>query len=177
MIWLTPDVARQVFAHAKESYPNEACGMILARPGQKPRAAAISNVDPHPQSGYVADPAQLARVLSSGAAAGERIEAIYHSHPTSPAIPSERDITDWAYPDSVMLIVGRAGAEYGLTGWRVGGGRVDRVEVAIQDSRPIPEPIRNYTAAQRAALVLTAVIAAILVVYAAVSLLPPPVVP
>ncbi len=35
----------------------------------------------------------------------ETLFAIYHSHPASPAIPSETDINLAAYPDAIYLII------------------------------------------------------------------------
>jgi len=36
---------------------------------------------------------------------GEELFAIYHSHPTAPALPSSYDLDEAAYPDALYLII------------------------------------------------------------------------
>ena len=36
---------------------------------------------------------------------GEELFAIYHSHPTTPALPSFYDLDEAAYPDALYLII------------------------------------------------------------------------
>ncbi|MBK9122573.1 MAG: M67 family metallopeptidase [Chloroflexi bacterium] len=177
MIWLTPDVARGIVAQARDNAPNEACGVLLGRAGHAPRRVPLTNIDPSPQTGYAADPSELATALMRAVADGEQLQAIYHSHPNGPAIPSRRDIADWGYPDSVMLIAGRDRDSYALAAWKVAYGRVERVELHVGDIRPVESDRPAYSFVQRAVLVMAAVIAAAVVVATAVTLLPPPVVP
>lgn len=177
MIWLTPDVAREIVAQAASHAPNEACGLLVGRDGEPPHVVPLTNIDPQPQRGYQADPEQLAVALSAALAKGNRLQAIYHSHPDGPAIPSGRDIADWGYPESVMLIAGRDRDSFALVAWQVRFGRVDQVEVRISDTRPVDMPATAYSASQRLLLVLTAAIAAVIVIVSAMLLLPPPVTP
>jgi proteasome lid subunit RPN8/RPN11 len=51
---------------------------------------------------------------------GEELVAIYHSHPTSEPIPSATDLERNFYGDTVVhFIIGLAGAEPLLRGWRL----------------------------------------------------------
>lgn len=151
--------------------------MLLGRAGQAPRIVPLTNVDSDPHTGYAAHPVELASALTRAVADGEQLQAIYHSHPVSPAIPSRRDIAEWGYPDSVMLIAGRDRDGFALAAWQVTYGHVERVELQISDTRPMDTGRPAYTSVQRALLIMAAVIAAAVVVVTAVTLLPPPVVP
>ncbi|GIK29123.1 MAG: hypothetical protein DWB44_04140 [Chloroflexi bacterium] len=177
MIWLTPDVARDIVKQADVHSPNEVCGVLIGRVGHAPRPVPLTNVDPNPRTGYMADPEELAKVLTRAIADDERLHAIYHSHPNSPAIPSRRDIADWGYPDSVMLIAGRDREGFALAAWKVTYGRVERVELTISDTRPLGAAAAPYTFAQRVLLIAAAVAMAAVVIVTAVALLPPPLVP
>jgi proteasome lid subunit RPN8/RPN11 len=58
--------------------------------------------------------------------------AIYHSHPKSPAEPSQTDINLATYPHWRYLIVSLAG-EPGVRVWRIADGRVEEEELDVFD--------------------------------------------
>ena len=55
---------------------------------------------------YMMDPEEQFRAMKELRKNGQKMVAIYHSHPHSPAYPSSRDISLAFYPDTVYLIVG-----------------------------------------------------------------------
>jgi [CysO sulfur-carrier protein]-S-L-cysteine hydrolase len=57
--------------------------------------------------------------------AGLELGGIYHSHPRSPAFPSQADIRLALYPDAVYVIVGLAHQEPDVRGYRIRDGHVD----------------------------------------------------
>ena len=56
--------------------------------------------------------------------------AIYHSHPRSPAEPSQTDINLAHYPHWLYVIVSLAG-DPELRAWRIADGRVEEEPVAV----------------------------------------------
>jgi proteasome lid subunit RPN8/RPN11 len=60
---------------------------------------------------YEMDPAELVRVLRELRDSGERLVAIYHSHPHGPAELSKRDIEQAYYPEAAQLLVSLADLE------------------------------------------------------------------
>ncbi|MDD5558519.1 M67 family metallopeptidase [Candidatus Methylomirabilis sp.] len=102
---LTQSELDDVFAHAEESYPDEACGIVIGKPGDPDtnivrRCANLANQyhqdDPirYPRdakTAYIMDPKDLLRIQSEADAKGLEFVLIYHSHPDHDAYFSETD--------------------------------------------------------------------------------------
>ena len=56
-------------------------------------------------SSYLMAPEEQLRVFREIEEEGLELSAIYHSHPHSPAFPSQRDVDYAFYPGSLILIV------------------------------------------------------------------------
>lgn len=123
-----------IVAEAQAAHPRECCGILGGLHGgflvtlhhQCLNVAESGNR-------YEMDLADLYDAISRIQERGDRLIAIYHSHPRSSAEPSEEDIELWNYPDAVMLICSVAGDEPVLRGWDLGAG--DPAEV---DLRAVP---------------------------------------
>lgn len=81
-------------AHAREAAPNEACGLIAGKSGVPARVIRCTNVNPSPVNRYTIDPRDLVRAFREIEDRGDELVAIYHSHPSSPALPSPTDRAD-----------------------------------------------------------------------------------
>ena len=88
-------------AHPKE----EICGLLGARGGEVTSDYPVDNAAGTPARRYVMDPAGQIAALRTMRERGERLFAIYHSHPTSAAAPSATDIAEASYPEAVYLII------------------------------------------------------------------------
>ena len=106
---LSPGILEQVTQHARQAYPKEGCGLLTGS-GAAERFIAMKN-----RSGsmaeYEMDPAELIHVLRELRDSGERLVAIYHSHPHGPAELSRRDIEQAYYPEVAQLLVSLADLE------------------------------------------------------------------
>ena len=116
-----------VLAHAREGYPYEVCGALLA-PALVPngrsvvRAVRLQNRETEsPRVRYQIDPEELLRLYRAAAGAGLDVVGYYHSHPDHPARPSETDRQRAAESISdgvVHVVVGVArGVETTPTAW------------------------------------------------------------
>ena len=83
--------------------PIEACGVVSA----KGRFIPLANAEKSP-SLFSFHPAEQLGVWQDLDAAGDRVDVVYHSHPSTPAVPSRTDITFAAYPDVHYVIVSLA---------------------------------------------------------------------
>lgn len=118
----------ELIAHAREESPNECCGYLRARDGVVDRTFRARNPRRSPY-GYELDPQSL---LAANELDDEGWEvAIYHSHPRSPAEPSQTDINLATYPHWTYLIVSLDGDAPHVRGWRIADGRVDEEEIAV----------------------------------------------
>ena len=119
---LTRDQWDEIVAHAREEAPNECCGVIRLRDGTVHDVRRAENERASPY-GYSLDAASLLAAFNA-AEEGYRV-AIYHSHPRSPAQPSQTDINLAEYPDYLYVIVSLAG-EPDVRAWRIESGDVAR---------------------------------------------------
>jgi len=100
---LNPSILEQILQHAKSAYPNEGCGLLVGQTSAE-RFIPITNISASP-SEYEMDPAELIRVLRDLRGTGERLVAIYHSHPRGPAELSRKDIEQAYYPEAAQVLV------------------------------------------------------------------------
>ncbi len=104
-IQLSRKITTQLLHLAQISPKQEICGLIGSVNGNAYTCYPIKNISDHPESRYQLDAKQQINALSIMREKNEEFFAIYHSHPTSPAIPSATDIKLATYPDAVYLII------------------------------------------------------------------------
>lgn len=110
-IQLRREHVEAMIAHARETAPEECCGLI----GGVSETRAVTlyrlrNVTPNPELGYEAAPEELFAAQRKMRERGEGLLAIYHSHPrASDPSPSETDVRLAYYPSAKYLIIGLAG--------------------------------------------------------------------
>jgi proteasome lid subunit RPN8/RPN11 len=114
-------------AHAREEAPNECCGYLRGRDGAVEKVVRAENARSSPY-GYELDHRSLFAVNELDEQGYE--VAIYHSHPRSPAEPSQTDINLAHYPHWTYVIVSLAG-EPAVRAWRIADGRVEEEEVVL----------------------------------------------
>jgi len=119
----------RVLAQCQEDWPREACGIMTGQGGVVRRVYALPNVHPNPVSRYQIDPADQHRAMSGVLAGHEELVAIYHSHPSTPAYPSQTDIAMANYPQAIYLIVSLAREVPEVAAFRIVQGHVTPVPV------------------------------------------------
>jgi [CysO sulfur-carrier protein]-S-L-cysteine hydrolase len=115
-------------AHAQDEAPNECCGYARMTDGRVDEVFRAKNLRASPY-GYEIDPQALlaANDLDDD---GHGV-AIYHSHPRSPAEPSQTDINLAFYPHWRYLIVSLAD-EPQVRAWRIEEGNVSEEEIVVE---------------------------------------------
>lgn len=111
----------QVISHARESAPEECCGLISGMSDGEARAVyRMRNVAADPLVTYEAAPEDLFAAQRAMRDRGEELLAIYHSHPRSKdPYPSETDVRLAYYPSAVYFIVGLGDPEPCLRAFRI----------------------------------------------------------
>ena len=112
MITLQTSHRDQIFAYAREANPAECCGLIGGADCRVTSIYPLHNVAADPNVSYEAAPEDLFVAQRQMRDRGEKLLAIYHSHPrsASPA-PSETDVRLAYYPEAVYFIIGLAGPQ------------------------------------------------------------------
>ena len=97
----------EMFAHARESRPEECCGLVGARDGVGASVYRLRNIAPDPRVAYDGDPQALCEAQRTMRARGEVLLGIYHSHPRESApVPSESDVRLAYHPSAIYFIIG-----------------------------------------------------------------------
>jgi [CysO sulfur-carrier protein]-S-L-cysteine hydrolase len=117
----------ELIAHAREEAPNECCGYMRLTDGAVDEVFRAVNERKSPY-GYELDHRSLfaANELDDD---GYGV-AIYHSHPRSPAEPSQTDINLAQYPRWTYWIVSLDGEPH-VRAWRIAEGRVEEEQVDV----------------------------------------------
>ncbi|MDD5135032.1 MAG: M67 family metallopeptidase [Phycisphaerae bacterium] len=98
------NIFEQMLQQAKAEAPIEACGILAGRDGQVKKLYKMTNAD-QSSGHFMMAPVEQFKVVKDVRAAGLEMLAIYHSHPESPARPSQEDIRLALMPDVVYVIV------------------------------------------------------------------------
>ena len=109
MIKIPQAIHDDMISHAKEGYPLEVCG-ILGGTGESVSAIyRMTNTDASNEH-FMMEPREQFAVIKDLRAKGLAMLAVYHSHPETPARPSEEDIRLALTPDISYVIISLADA-------------------------------------------------------------------
>src|SRR5215208_3227342 len=136
-IQLRREHVEAMIAHARETAPEECCGLI----GGVSDTRAVTlyrlrNVTLNPELGYEAAPEDLFAAQRQMRERGEGLLAIYHSHPrAAEPSPSETDVRLAYYPSATYLIIGLGGTEAAVNAFSISEReqRWQQVEYEIAD--------------------------------------------
>ena len=107
VVSLGSGVIADTIAHAREAAPRECCGLLLGHDQVVAEAYRTKNISADP-SRFVVEPEDHIRGRREARGRALDVVGFYHSHPRTPAVPSETDRAEAAYPDHLHLIVGLA---------------------------------------------------------------------
>jgi proteasome lid subunit RPN8/RPN11 len=104
----------EAFAHARECYPEECCGLLIGRPGQPPsRIVRCANVQSLRRSrgeteldareAFWMDERDLDRAVREAERRDEEIQVVYHSHIDADAYLSQHDLAGALGPNGRPL--------------------------------------------------------------------------
>lgn len=104
MLRIPAAVREALIAHAQRDAPNECCGLLIGKgPIVSECHPARSKVPS--QNRFMINPADHFVAIRKARAAGLEVVGSYHSHPTSPALPSRADLAEASDGSPVMVIV------------------------------------------------------------------------
>jgi proteasome lid subunit RPN8/RPN11 len=129
----------EMVAHALEDAPNECCGMLASEDGVAKHVYRARNIHASPLR-YEIEAGEMYRLLSEIEDAGWELGAIYHSHTRSAPYPSQTDINiavppelgEPLWPGTIYVILGVAGTDPDVRGFRIDGDGVAEVALSVQ---------------------------------------------
>lgn len=120
---IASELYEQMSRHGEESYPDEACGLLVGNSGEIRRIHATRNIldalhadDPETyprtaRTGYVIDPQQQFEIMRAAEDGGDEVCGIYHSHADVGAYFSDEDKAQAlpfgqpAFPGAVYIVL------------------------------------------------------------------------
>lgn len=127
--------ADEIYAYARGALPEECCGLVGGRGQTSARVYPLRNAAANPRTSYEAHPEELFAAQKNMRRGGEKLLAIYHSHPRAEEPePSATDVRLAYYPEVVYLIVGFRGRLPVLRGFRLYADerRWERIEFQVK---------------------------------------------
>jgi proteasome lid subunit RPN8/RPN11 len=135
MLVLPKPIHDALIAHGRAGFPLETCGLLGGRDGVVSEFHPMTNLD-QSREHFMMDPKEQFAVAKNLRAKGKAIVAIYHTHPDTPARPSEEDIRLARTPGVSTIILSLAGPQPVLKSFR------------IFDGASVPEPVEIREAAE-----------------------------
>lgn len=121
---------------ARKLAPIEACGYLVGMASQVVSAYPMENID-NSSDHFSMDPAAQFQAVKFARAQGQSLLAVYHSHPVTPARPSEEDIRLANDPNMIYVILSLAVDPPEINGFRIqksgNAVMVSAVEIVIEN--------------------------------------------
>jgi len=129
MLEIPKEILDAVIEQAQEGFPLEVCGIMGGSGSRVTSRHPMTNTDASNEH-FMMDPKEQFAVVKTLRAAGEEMLVIYHSHPESPARPSQEDIRLALTPNVYHLIVSLEERELPVAkAFRIASGNVEPVNL------------------------------------------------
>jgi len=142
---ITDAQLKQIYAHAKETYPYECCGFLLGHfedGGLVCQVKQAENQNKERTDRFIISSQAFAKTQFAADEAGLEIIGVYHSHPDWPPIPSQTDMES-AWEEVYYLIASvHEGMPLNTNVWRLaneGLRRFEWVPLEIVDAAALEE--------------------------------------
>ena len=148
MIRITEELLNEIREHGVRDYPYECCGLLLGRYRADGKAVSetypISNAreESAKRNRFLIEPVELMRGERYAREHDLEVVGFYHSHPDSPAVPSQYDL-EHAWPWYSYLIVSvERGAVKDAHSWRLAEdrSRFEPEDLQLDAPEPAPSP-------------------------------------
>ncbi|ADH85573.1 M67 family metallopeptidase [Desulfurivibrio alkaliphilus] len=127
-------VLAAILEHGRREMPNEACGYLAAKNGVVGCHLELTNQDAAPDH-FTMDPAEQFAAMRKMREEGLQMAAVYHTHPETPARPSEEDIRLAHDPAMVYVIVSLLTGVEPIRAFRINRGEVSEVPIRVLAER------------------------------------------
>jgi len=118
---ISDQVVAAIEAHARQTAPEECCGLLLGTGSAIMQSARAGNVSAEPLRRYEIAPREHFAAIRRARNQGLDVIGAYHSHPLSAPEPSEID-RQQAFGNFIFVIVSLRGAAAEMAAWRLDGG-------------------------------------------------------
>ncbi len=124
-------IFEQMVQQAQDHSPIEACGILAGRDNLVKKLYKTVNADQSPNHFMIA-PQEQFKIIKDIRSTGYQMLAIYHSHPETPARPSQEDILLALTPDVIYIIISLKDTEPVMKGFLIENGNVTEIPIKIK---------------------------------------------
>lgn len=122
----------EMISHCRDAYPNEACGILSGKDEEVLKVYKMANIEKSPVS-YEFDSREHINAIKNMRENNYTMLAIFHSHPSSPAYPSAKDVSLAFYEDCIYVIVSLIEKQPVVKGFLIGGIDIKSVSIHIHE--------------------------------------------
>lgn len=131
MLKIPQNIYADIIAHATEGFPLEVCGILGGRGDAVSVLYRMTNIDQSNEH-FMMDPREQFAVVKELRTNGLEMSAIYHSHPETPARPSEEDVRLALTPGVSHVIISLAAAGQPVaSSFKIHNGIVEPEELVV----------------------------------------------
>jgi proteasome lid subunit RPN8/RPN11 len=124
-------IFEEMLLHCKEVHPNEACGILAGNGEEVFKIYKMANIEKSPVS-YEFDSREHINAIKNMRENNHKMLAIFHSHPSSPAYPSAKDVSTAFYEDSIYVIVSLSEKKPVVKGFLIGEGVIKEIRISVK---------------------------------------------
>ncbi len=135
MLRLTRNQQQAMITHALDDEPHECVGVLVRHvlTGEA-RVIRLRNISKSPTLQYKVSERETRELFLSLEDRQEYVDVVYHSHPTSPPVPSSHDIVNSTLDYAHYLILALSGRGPAMRSWQIAEGKVREEPVVIVTS-------------------------------------------
>jgi proteasome lid subunit RPN8/RPN11 len=131
MLKIPRNIVDDIFEHGQNEAPLEACGILAGSEGCVETLYRMTNIDKSREH-FSMKPEEQFRVAKDIRGKGQKMLAIYHTHPESEAFPSDEDIRLGLMPDVIHIIASLVCPEdKDIKGFFIDDGETEQVSLEI----------------------------------------------
>lgn len=121
-------------AYCREGCPNEVCGILSGSGNEVSKIYRMTNAESSPVS-YLMDSGEQFKIMKDMRLRNLAMVAIFHSHPSSAAYPSAKDVSLAFYDDCAYVIVSLIEKEPVVKAFSIRDKEINEIEIVISDKQ------------------------------------------
>jgi proteasome lid subunit RPN8/RPN11 len=129
---ITSAVVSAIEEHARRTQPAECCGLLSGANGLITEIHPLRNDADKPETRYFATPEDLFAATKRIRESRQQLLGVYHSHPRTPAYPSQSDVQMAFYPEAFYFIISLE-PRVELRAFKIEDSAIESVKISVVD--------------------------------------------
>lgn len=131
MLKIPNNIIEEIYQQGRDEAPIEACGYLGGVDGVVSKRYPMTNVDQSNEH-FTLDPKEQFAVMKESRNEGLGILAVYHTHPETPARPSDEDIKLAFDPNIIYVIASLMNDTYTIKAFKIVNGEVTNLPIEVE---------------------------------------------